>query len=392
MATPSWRHPLPPRPSLLHWPSLIILALLLCFYPVQAFWPSYSRPVANRFDRLILAPASPDVDINLVEGSSTSTTTTPTRPPSSSRSGDGGSFRGKKYPSSPARGSAYDSDHIRAVVTALEKELQEVREVTLAGSHINPDEEDKYLVSGGVADLINMVRSLAEPQRQWLITKSCRLYNWPILDVATVRVAFKALSLQTDITEVGLLLVASMRKYGIYPDAYVVGLAAKMAETQPEWTTVVEALQNLLLEAVARGEKPENTRRHQGYTYALLSAVRRGNGYAAGYLIDALLLVGMVDLTTAKLALRTFIYQKRAKVGIRWVQVVRAVGLQPDGELYLDMIRLYRQLQKPKQALELLDEALSHMDKDDPESINFATRQLTVVLQTCQDTGVCCRG
>jgi len=311
-------------------------------------------------------------------------------PPTSSWPRGSGPDRAKKYGSSSTRGSLNYSERIRTAGVALEKELQEVREVTLAGSTINPDNENESVLSGAVADLINMVRSLVEPQqRRWVITRSCRIFTWPILDVATVRVTFKALSVQSDTADLALQLVQSMRQHSIYPDAYVVGLAAKTAEANPKWNVVVEALQNLLLDAVNRGEKPENTRRHQGYTYALLSAVRRGNVFAAGFLVDALLMVGMVDLATAKMALRTFIYQKRAKVGVRWVQVVRAVGLQPDGELYLDMIRLYRQLQRSKQAVELLEEALENMDRGHPDYINLATRQLTVALQACQDAGRC---
>eukprot|EP00624_Nannochloropsis_granulata_P001942 evm.model.NODE_19262_length_43251_cov_28.561583.7 len=183
--------------------------------------------------------------------------------------------------------------------------------------------------------------------------------------------------------DLALEILGGMREKWIDVDAFMASLVAKAAATDRRWMPVVEVIRAqlsanpggaLTMPAVMKG------RRHEGFTQALASTIERGKFYSSSFLVDALLQFRMVDLFTAKVALKFYRFSRTPARGLPWIATARAIGLIPDADLDFEVGRMYKSLGMWREAVALLNEMVEKGRTVEDEHVG-------VVLSACHQAG-----
>lgn len=245
--------------------------------------------------------------------------------------------------------------------------------------------KDPSGVERDVGIIINLVRSLAT--RQWAAgaEAASTLSESPLLDVVLSRMVLYAATQAGD-PDLALGLLSGMHARRIDVDAFMASLVAKAAAKDRRWMPVVEVCKaqlstNPVILGTARRAGGAG-RRHEGFTQALAATVERGKFYSSSFLVDALLQFQMVDLFTAKVALKFYRFSRTPARALPWIATSRAIGLVPDADLDFEVGRVYKSLGMWREAVALLGEMVE-------KGRSVGDEHVGVVLSACHLAGVC---
>lgn len=243
--------------------------------------------------------------------------------------------------------------------------------------------DDPGAVERDVGVIITLVRSLAT--RQWAAgaEAASALCESPLLDVVLSRMVLYAATQAGD-PDLALGLLSGMHARRIDVDAFMASLVAKAAAKDRLWMPVVEVCKaqlstNPVILGTAR-RAGGSGRRHEGFTQALAATVERGKFYSSSFLVDALLQFQMVDLFTAKVALKFYRFSRTPARALPWIATARAIGLLPDADLDFEVGRVYKSLGMWREAVALLGEMVEKGRAVGDEHVG-------VVLSACHQAG-----
>lgn len=233
-----------------------------------------------------------------------------------------------------------------------------------------------------IGHVIKLVRALANRQWEQAEESAALLCRSPLLDTVLSRMVVYAAT-QRNEPDLALEILGGMREKRIDVDAFMASLVAKAAATDRRWMPVVEVIRaqlssnpggDLIMPGTPQG------RRHGGFTQALASTIERGKFYSSSFLVDALLQFRMVDLFTAKVALKFYRFSRTPARGLPWITTARAIGLIPDADLDFEVGRVYKSLGMWREAVALLSEMVEQKRAVEDEHVG-------VVLSACHQAG-----
>jgi len=247
---------------------------------------------------------------------------------------------------------------------------------------VKPSEDEDEEAEKDIGHVINLVRALANRQWEQAEESAALLCHSPLLDTVLSRMVVYAAT-QRNEPDLALEILGGMREKRIDVDAFMASLVAKAAATDRRWMPVVEVIRAqlsanpggaLIMPGGAKG------RRHEGFTQALASTIERGKFYSSSFLVDALLQFRMVDLFTAKVALKFYRFSRTPARGLPWIATAKAIGLIPDADLEFEVGRVYKSLGMWREAVALLSEMVGKGRKVEDEHVG-------VVLSACHQAG-----
>jgi len=255
----------------------------------------------------------------------------------------------------------------------MEEEEEEVAKLS---------EDDDGEAEIDIGHVINLVRALANRQWEQAEESAALLCHSQLLDTVLSRMVVYAAT-QRNEPDLALEILGGMREKRIDVDAFMASLVAKAAATDRRWMPVIEVIRaqlstnpggSLTMPAVMKG------RRHEGFTQALASTIERGKFYSSSFLVDALLQFRMVDLFTAKVAVKFYRFSRTPARGLPWIATARAIGLIPDADLDFEVGRMYKSLGMWREAVALLNEMVEKGRSVEDEHVG-------VVLSACHQAG-----
>ena len=256
--------------------------------------------------------------------------------------------------------------------------LTRLRAQYSGGGHTDDAEEEAK--ERDIGQVINLVRALAT--RQWELAEepAALLCHSPLLDTVLARMVVYAAT-QRNEPDLALEILSGMRETRIDVDAFMASLVAKAAATDRRWMPVVEVIRaQLSVNPGGGGLLPQKGRRHEGFTQALASTIERGKFYSSSFLVDALLRFRMVDLFTAKVALKFYRFSRTPAKALPWIATAKAIGLIPDADLDFEVGRVYKSLGMWREAVALLTEMVAKARTIEDEHVG-------VVLSACHQAG-----
>lgn len=252
------------------------------------------------------------------------------------------------------------------------------------GGAIAAAADDPEAVERDVALIITLVRALATRQWEAGAEAASRLCDSPLLDVVLGRMMLHAATQGKGDPDLALALLSGLHAKRIDVDAFMASLVAKAAAKDRRWMPVVEVCKaqlstNPVILGTAR-RAGGSGRRHEGFTQALAATVERNKLYSSSFLVDALLQFQMVDLFTAKTALKFYRFSRTPARALPWIATAKAIGLVPDADLDFEVGRVYKALGMWREAVALLTEMVGKGRAVEDEHVG-------VVLSACHEAG-----